>query len=81
MLMREIDLVSRGKSYYHRIMELISGRERFLGILRQQIESHADDSVFEHVQSLAGETTNPEARQKKIDNILSSIRGLRLLNI
>ena len=81
LLMREIDLVSRGKSIFHRVQELVNSRERFLGILRQQIESYADDSVFEHVQQLAGETTNPEPRQKKVENILASIRGLRLLNI
>ncbi len=37
LLMREIDLVTRGKSDYHRILELVNSRERFLGILRQQI--------------------------------------------
>jgi hypothetical protein len=81
ILMREIDMISRGKSYFHRINDMINNRDRFLSILKQQIESYADDNVFEHVQQLAGEAINPETRNKKIDNILANIRGLRLLNI
>lgn len=57
LLLREIDTVSRAKSVYHKITELVVNRERFLSMLRQQVEDYANESVRDHVKRLAGEST------------------------
>jgi hypothetical protein len=55
MLLREIDLVSRGKSTFNRVTEMVTSRERFVGMMRVKVEELADEGVRERVRRLAGE--------------------------
>lgn len=55
MLLREIDLVSRGKSTFNRVTEMVTSRERFVSMMRVKVEELADEGVRERVRRLAGE--------------------------